>query len=104
MTEIRKYYIGIDLGGTFIKGGIVDDLGNVLVSDKVPTEVDGGSEVIVGNIAKLCNLLLAQANMTFGDVEGIGMGVPGTIDGEAGVVVYANNLHWASFMGENRTA
>ena len=97
MTEIRKYYIGIDLGGTFIKGGIVDDLGNVLVSDKVPTEVDGGSEVIVGNIAKLCNLLLAQANMTFGDVEGIGMGVPGTIDGEAGVVVYANNLHWENF-------
>ena len=31
MTEIRKYYVGIDLGGTFIKGGIVDDLGNILV-------------------------------------------------------------------------
>ena len=38
MTEIRKYYIGIDLGGTFIKGGIVDDLGNLIVSDKTPTE------------------------------------------------------------------
>ena len=34
LTEIRKYYVGIDLGGTFIKGGIVDDLGNILISDE----------------------------------------------------------------------
>ena len=97
MTEIRKYYIGIDLGGTFIKGGIVDDLGNILVSDKVPTEVNGGAEVVVNNIANLCTTLLQRANMTAGDVEGVGMGVPGTIDGEAGLVVYSNNFNWENF-------
>ena len=31
----NKYYVGIDLGGTFIKGGIVDDLGNIIYSDKI---------------------------------------------------------------------
>ena len=35
-----QYYIGIDLGGTFIKGGIVDNEGNIIIKDKTPTEVD----------------------------------------------------------------
>ena len=97
MTEIRKYYIGIDLGGTFIKGGIIDDEGKIVVNDKVPTESDGGSEVVVRNIAKLCNSLLAKANMSADDVEGIGMGVPGMIDSERGEVIYSNNLGWEDF-------
>ena len=32
-----NYYAGIDLGGTFVKGGIVDEEGNILVKDKIPT-------------------------------------------------------------------
>lgn len=97
MTEIRKYYIGIDLGGTFIKGGIIDDEGKIIVNDKVPTESDGGSETVLKNIASLCNSLLKKANMTANDVEGIGMGVPGMIDSERGEVIYSNNLGWADF-------
>ncbi len=97
MTEIRKYYIGIDLGGTFIKGGIVDDQGNVLVSDKVPTESEFGAGRVAANIAGLCQKLLKTANMTAGDVEGIGMGVPGMIDSKNGVVIYSNNLGWEDF-------
>ena len=98
MTEIRKYYLGIDLGGTFIKGGIVDDLGNILVDGKVPTESDGGSEVVARNIASLCGSLLEKLHLTASDVVGIGMGVPGMIDSERGEVVYSNNLGWEHFM------
>ena len=97
MTEIRKYYIGIDLGGTFIKGGIIDDEGRIIVNDKAPTESEGGSETVVRNIASLCNSLLKKANMTASDVEGIGMGVPGMIDSEKGEVIYSNNLGWEDF-------
>jgi len=97
MTEVRKYYIGIDLGGTFIKGGIVDDLGNILVSDKVPTETEKGSERVSQNIVSLCKTLLHASGMQVSDMQGIGMGVPGTIDGKEGVVVYANNLKWENF-------
>ena len=92
MTEIRKYYIGIDLGGTFIKGGIVDDTGNILISDKVPTESEKGADRVALNIANLCKTLLDQVNMTASDIVGIGMGVPGMIDSEKGEVVYSNNL------------
>ncbi|MBQ8323041.1 MAG: ROK family protein [Clostridia bacterium] len=97
MTEIKKYYIGIDLGGTFIKGGIVDDEGAILVSDKVPTESDGGEKKVAENIAYLCEKLLNAANMTTGDVEGIGMGVPGMIDVKNGLVIFSNNLNWKDF-------
>ena len=97
MTEIRKYYLGIDLGGTFIKGGIVDDKGEILLSDKVPTESEKGAEGVAQNIAKLCKMLLDRAGMQASDIQGVGVGVPGTIDGKAGVVVYANNLHWENF-------
>ena len=97
MTEIRKYYIGIDLGGTFIKGGIVDDLGNILISDKVPTESENGAGRVALNISNLCKALLEQVNMTASDIVGIGMGVPGMIDSAKGEVVYSNNLGWEHF-------
>ena len=97
MTEIRKYYVGIDLGGTFIKGGIVDDLGNVICSDKVPTETEGGQDVVATNIANLANALIEKAGLAKDDLVGIGMGVPGMIDSENGVVILSNNLKWHNF-------
>ena len=94
MIEIRKYYIGIDLGGTYIKGGLVDDLGNIIVEDKIPTETEFGAERVMDNIAALVKKLLKTANMSPSDVEGVGMGVPGMIDSKSGTVIFSNNLNW----------
>ena len=93
----NKYYIGIDLGGTFIKGGIVNENGEILVSDKTPTEVEKGDKGVAANIAKLANDLLARLGLTVKDVEGLGIGSPGMIDSAEGNVVYANNLGWENF-------
>lgn len=90
----RKYYVGIDLGGTFIKGGIVDDLGNILTSQKVPTQREMGEERVADNIASLVLSLLEEIRLSKDEVEGIGLGVPGMIDSKRGVVVYSNNLPW----------
>lgn len=98
VVSVRKYYIGIDLGGTFIKGGIVDDSGNILISDKIPTQAEKGSFAVAENIAALCKKLLSDFNMTFADIEGIGIGVPGLLDGERGEVLYSNNLNWKHFL------
>jgi len=97
MAEVRKYYVGIDLGGTFIKVGIVDDLGNVIYQDKVPTESEFGAERVATNIANLAKALMARVGLTADDMEGIGMGVPGMIDSKAGNVIYSNNLKWQDF-------
>ncbi|MBQ4071757.1 MAG: ROK family protein [Clostridia bacterium] len=97
MTQIRKYYVGIDLGGTFIKGGIVDDLGNIIYTDKIPTEGNRGQDAVAENIARLAKMLLARTGLSTDDVEGIGMGVPGMIDSEKGIVLLSNNLRWYDF-------
>lgn len=97
LTEIRKYHLGIDLGGTFIKGGVVDDLGRILVQDKIPTEAEKGSVGVAENIAALCHSLLKRLSLSPQDVVGIGIGVPGMIDSERGEVIYSNNLGWEHF-------
>ena len=97
LTEVRKYYIGIDLGGTFIKGGIVDDGGRIVFETKVPTESEKGPFGVTQNIAKLCKILVENCNLTTDDIVGVGMGVPGMIDSQKGEVVYSNNLKWEHF-------
>ena len=97
MTTVRKYYIGIDLGGTFIKGGIVDDRGEIVLSDKIPTEAEKGDLGVAENIARLAASLLERCNLTTSDVVGLGIGCPGTIDSATGNVIYSNNIGWEDF-------
>ena len=75
----------------------MDDLGNLLADDKIPTESEKGSDGVATNIANLAKSLMAKLNLTKADVVGIGIGVPGMIDGVHGEVTYSNNLHWNHF-------
>ena len=97
MEQKKKYYVGIDLGGTFIKGGIVDEAGEIVYSDKVPTETEKGGERVAMNIAVLADTLMGAMHLTKDDVVGLGMGVPGMIDSKAGNVIFAGNLQWKDF-------
>ncbi len=97
VAEVRKYYVGIDLGGTFIKGGIIDDLGNIICDGKIPTESEKGRDRVALNIASLTKSLLEKTGLNADDVEGLGMGVPGMIDSKTGNVIYSNNLAWKDF-------
>ena len=91
------YTIGIDLGGTFIKGGIVNGQGEILVQDKTPTESEKGADGVANNIANLAKNLIEKAGLTVAEVQGLGMGVPGMIDSGKGEVVFSNNLAWEHF-------
>ncbi len=95
--DMEKYYVGIDLGGTFIKGGIVNGLGEILVQDKAPTESEKGADGVAANIASLTQSLIEKAGLTKEKIQGLGMGVPGMIDSEKGEVVYSGNLAWEHF-------
>ena len=97
MGNLKKYYVGIDLGGTFIKGGIADAEGNILVNDKIPTESEKGSSGVAKNIAKLAKSLMEKCSLKTADFVGLGIGVPGMIDSKNGEVVYSNNLGWEHF-------
>lgn len=86
------YYVGIDLGGTNIKAGIVTESGEMLNKDSIKTHAERPMEEIIADMGKLAAKVIADANLTADQVEAIGIGSPGTPDNEAGVLVYSNNL------------
>jgi glucokinase len=91
------YYLGIDLGGTNIAAGVVDEDNNIVVKGSVPTNAQRPPEKIVADMAKLCLDLLAEANIPVSEVAYAGIAAPGSVDPETGRVVYANNLPFLDF-------
>lgn len=88
------YLIGIDVGGMSIKGGIIDsESGKILVQHAIPTTTQYTKDYSISkDIAKVIDIILAEANMKIDDIVGIGIGQPGSIDSERGVVRYSNNI------------
>ena len=91
---MKKYYAGLDLGGTFVKGGIVDEEGKILVKDKIPTGRERPYTEIAADMARLVKDLAVRADLAEGQLAGVGIGSPGLIDAENGVIVYSNNIRW----------
>lgn len=91
------YRIGIDLGGTNIAAGIVDDNHKIIVKGSVPTKADREPEEIIKDMGGLCNDLIKQAGLTVNDIEYAGIATPGTANRDDGVVEYANNLPFRKF-------
>lgn len=86
-------YVGIDLGGTYIKCGIVDKNGNVLVKGQAPTEVEKGVDGVLANVVALMRKQLAEIGKSESDVVAIGFGVPGIVDDDF-TVIEATNIRW----------
>ncbi len=85
--------IGIDLGGTFIKAGVVDDAGNILIKGSRPTGSERGHEATIRDMAQLSLELVEARGLSIGDIDSVGIGIPGVID-EHGVVPLLTNLFW----------
>ncbi len=91
-----KYYAGLDLGGTFVKGGIVDEKGNIIVADKIPTGKEREYCEIAEDMANLVKTLTKKAGLSIEDIVAVGIGSPGTIDSKNGVIYYSNNIAWSN--------
>lgn len=90
-----SYRIGVDIGGTTIKAGLVDEQYHIVYRSVIPTRSQEGAddgERLANGIVKLVEDLCEQAGLKMDDIGGIGIGCPGTIDSENGVVVYSNNI------------
>lgn len=86
-------FMGVDIGGTSIKGIIVDEKFKELSSYEVPTCVNEGPEVICAQMKKLIDELLNLAKITSSDLLALGMGIPGVMDKEKKVLKHSGNLH-----------
>ncbi len=87
------YYLGIDIGGTFVKGVLVDESGKILCDGSVPTGAADGGENMCKNIAALCADLQSRGQVK---ACAAGVGCPGMI-AEDGTVLFAGNLGLKNF-------
>ncbi len=86
------YYVGVDLGGTNIAVGIVTYEGKIIAKKSVKTMADRPFEEIIKDMADCTLSLLKENNISLDEVKSIGIGSPGSLDTENGVLVYANNF------------
>ena len=92
------FFVGIDLGGTNIKLGVVDDLGRTVAYDTVPTQVERGGENACQRMADAVRRVVAEAGLEMSSVAKICLASPGTMDIPAGkLVVPANLKGWEHF-------
>jgi glucokinase len=86
--------IGVDLGGTNILSAVVNENGEVLSVDKRPTLAKLGSEKVVLRIADSIHAASTQSKLPWSSHLAVGIGSPGPLDQNAGVVIYTPNLNW----------
>ena len=89
--------LGIDIGGTTIKGGIVADNGKLFDSFKMSVVKGETPEITCQKLIKLVKKFLEEYHYDIKDIVGIGCGVPGIIDSTNGIVTFSSNLKWYNF-------
>ena len=85
------YYIGIDLGGTNMAAGIVSEKGELLYKKSIPTQRED-TDGMIKSMGGLINLICEENNISSDDIKSVGIGIPGTVDSEDGIITYANNF------------
>lgn len=99
------FFVGIDLGGTNLKVGVVDDDGRTLAWSTAPTEVDRGPENAARRIGLAVHEVVRDAGIELGAVARAGLGSPGTLDLRAGKMINPTNFPgWGGFPLRDRAA
>lgn len=91
-----KYAFGVDIGGTTVKMGLLEQDGDIVESWEIPTRTENQGENILPDIAKSIRAKMEERGMSDSDTAGVGIGAPGAVDDD-GVVYQAVNLGWTKF-------
>ena len=89
---MAKWCIGIDLGGTFIKFGLLDEQMNPVGVFQLPTPTDKGRDGFINQMVAGATQLIDEQNINRDDILGVGIGSPGPLDLENGVVLAMSNI------------
>jgi glucokinase len=85
-------FVGLDLGGTTMKAGVVDDAGAAFASVNLPTEAYRGQEFGLERMCETIRQAVAAANLRLSDIAAIGVATPGTMDIPRGIILDPPNL------------
>lgn len=97
-----RFIVGVDLGGTnIVVGAAAADGSHQFGMHSIPTRADLGGDAVVARIAELIEKVIAEATATLGAPRthclGVGIGSPGPLNRETGVVIFTPNLGWRDF-------
>lgn len=85
-------FVGLDVGGTSMKAGVVDDHANVLAATSLPTESHRGQDLGLERMCETIRAAVAEAKLQMSDISAIGVATPGTMDIPGGLILDPPNL------------
>lgn len=97
MAKKDEFYLGVDLGGTNMSVGLLDGSNKLKARQKKRTKAYEGGDRVLERIVKMCQKMVSKAGLEMSAIRGLGIGGPGAIDIEKGVVLNAPNLGWREF-------
>ncbi len=89
------YRLGIDLGGTNIAVGVVDESYNIIGRAKMPTGANRSAEEICDDMAKAVDMAISDAKIDKKDIVNFGIGAPGSVNPETGILTHCNNFKFS---------
>lgn len=89
-----KHYLGIDLGGTNIAAGVVNERYEVVAACSIKTDSARGVEPVVDDMATAARQAAEKAGLSLSEIAWVGVGAPGTCNKDTGIIEYSNNLDW----------
>jgi len=91
MTTMNKdFAISLDIGGSFIKGALIDRNGRILSRYKTPTGSGQGKDAVIKNIVTVIDQVVNDEVKN--RIAGIGVGVPGSVDTRTGTIIAGNSI------------
>ena len=95
---MKKLYAGVDLGGTNVRSGLVDEDGMILSRDTRKTRARESAEAPINQIVNSITEAVSKGGASISDINGIGIGSPGPLNAREGKILRAGNLpHWINF-------
>lgn len=92
LNESSAYSLGIDIGGTKISTAVVNIKGEIITKTRIPTNAEKGVSEMVKRVVNAAEKTLQSSNLEKNKICGVGIGVPGPVDYEKGVLIFAPNL------------
>ena len=95
---MKSLYVGVDLGGTNVRSGLVDKDGIILTQDKRKSLPEVSAEAPLNQIVDSITEVVTKGGVTFSDIKGIGIGSPGPLSAKEGKILKAGHLpHWDNY-------
>ncbi len=96
MAANDDYVVGVDMGGTKILAAVINAKGEIVQQAKKATKPKKGADAVIERIARCIREAVDGADLKPSQIRAIGIGSPGPLDPDTGIIIFAPNLGWSN--------